>query len=335
MHRPALAWITAGILASAVGLASDGQTVFEDPQGRFVIDLPDGWSVKPPGEGIMKNDLITEFDTAGKTFTLAFNPRVSDPDRLIKHCANQFKFLQIEFDGAISRMTVNGHDSRWGVLKTPLDPGMVVFCGSLAFEPDGIYVFSVVRVADLPAHKDKIESAFRSIRLQGESVTGATEIDEVAPPPTPRATGAEWTCDAFSMTLAAGWVDRPIPRGFEKEVKGWFANEGLDGVTGFVVHYKGIGMSMAKAFDAGMKSLTIPTPTLKPVEAGEAKLGTKEANMAVLRGPATAGGAESEIVGVVVTTRARKGFVNVIVMGPAAYQADLKAQALVMAGTVR
>ncbi|MFZ5785413.1 MAG: hypothetical protein ACOY3Y_03125 [Acidobacteriota bacterium] len=335
MRRSAMFWISSGLMVVAVGLAADGPAVFEDPQGRFIIDLPEGWAVKPPGEGVLKNDLITEFDTGGKTLTLAFNPGVADPDRLIRHCANQFKFLQVEFDGPVSKMAVNGHDSRWGVLKTPLDPGMVVFCGSLAFEPDGIYVFSVVRVDDLPAHRDKIESAFRSLRLQGESVGETSEITEVAPPPAPRATTAEWTCDAFSMTLAAGWIDKPIPRGFEKEVKGWFANEALDGVTGFVVHYKGLGMTMGKAFDAGMKSLTIPTPSLQPVEAEEAVLGGNKANVAVLRGPVAGAGGEVQVAGVVVTIKARKGFVNVIVMGPAGYQADLKAQAKEMAGTIR
>lgn len=335
MRRPALFCIGSGFLVVAVGLAVGGPTVFEDPQGRFVIDLPEGWSVKPPGEGIMKNDLLTEFDTGGKTLTLAFNPGVSDPDRLIRHCANQFKFLQVEFDGTVTRMTVNGHPSRWGVLKTPLDPGMVVFCGSLAFELDGIYVFSVLRVDDLPAHRDKIESAFRSLRLQGESVSEPSEIAEVAPPPAPRATTAEWTCDAFSMNLAAGWIDKPIPRGFEKEVKGWFANEAMDGVTGFVAHYKGLGMSMGKAFDAGMKSLTIPTPSLQPVEAEEAELGGKKASIAVFRGPVAAAGGETNVAGVVVTIKARKGFVNLIVVGPAAYQADLKTQAKEMAGSIR
>lgn len=335
MRKPVLLWITPVLIVLAAGLAADGQTVFEDPQGRFVIDLPEGWSVKPPGEGILKNDLITEFDTGGKTLTLAFNPRVSDPDRLIRHCANQFKFLQVEFDGTIAKMSINGHDSRWATLKTPLDPGMVVFCGSLAFEPDGVFVFSVVRVEDLPAQKDKIEGAFRSIRLQGEAVSGATQAEAVAAPPAPRAAPAAWTCDAFSLTLPAGWIEKPIPRGFEKEVKGWFANEALDGVTGFVVHYKGLGMTMAKAFDAGIKTLTIPAPTLQPVEAGEMKLGKKEANVAVFRGPVAAGGTESEIAGVVVTTKAPKGFVNVIVMGPGAYQADLKAQAIEIAGSVR
>jgi hypothetical protein len=311
------------------------QTTYEDPQGRFVIDLPEGWKPNPPGEGIFKNDLITEFDTGGQTFTLVFNPRVGNADKLIKHAATQFKFLEVDFDGDITKLSVNSHGARWGILKTPLDPGIVVLCGSVDLGRDGIYIFTVIKIVDLPGRQDKVERAFQSIRLPGEALTGAGGAESIKPPPPPSTVPTPWKGDSVSLVLPPGWVAKPKPRGFEREVKGWFINESLDGTTSFVVVYRGMGMTLAKAFDAGTKSVTIPMPGLKPVEEEEIALGNGKAFFAVYQGPHAAGGAEVEVASVVVSVKAAKGFANLIVTGQAIYLDELKAQALEIAKTVK
>jgi hypothetical protein len=320
------------LAVASIGLS---QTTYEDPQGRFVIDLPAGWKLKPVLTGMFKNELVSDFDADGKNFSVAFNPGINDPDRLIKHVADQFRFLQVEFDGEIAEMAVNGHAARWGILKTALDPGMVVLCGSMELGRDGVFLFFTVRVADLPKFKDRIEKTFQSIRLPGEEWTGVGDVRSVKPPvPAPMVPTA-WEGESISLTLPPGWIDKPLPRGFEKEVQGWFLYDPLMGVNAFVAGYGGMGMTLAKTFDAGTKSVTIPMPGLKPVEQAEIALGNGKAFFAVYKGPHAAGGAEVEVASVIVTVKAAKCFANLVVTGQAIYLDKLKAQALEIAKTVK
>ena len=324
-----LFWALAGVIPVSA------QTTYEDPQGRFVIDLPAGWKLKPVLTGMFKNELVTDFDADGKNFSVAFNPGVSDPDKLIKHAANQFRFLQVEFDGEIAEMAVNGHSARWGTLKTALDPGMVVLCGSMELGRDGVYLFFTVRATDLPKFKDRIEKTFQSIRLPGEERTGVGDVRSVKPPlPAPTVPTA-WDGESVSLTLPPGWIVKPLPRGFEKEVQGWFLYDHLAGVNAFIACYGGMGMTLAKAFDAGTKSVTIPMPGLKSLGQEEIALGNEKAFFAVYKGPHAAGGAEVEVASVIVTVKASKCFANLVVTGQAIYLDDLKAQALEIAKTVK
>jgi hypothetical protein len=328
----------AGLAAVALlAVASIGlsQTTYEDPQGRFVIDLPAGWKLKPVLSGMFKNELVSDFDADGKNFSIAFNHGINDPDRLIKHAASQFRFLEVEFDGEIVEMAVNGHSARWGILKTALDPGMVVLCGSIELGRDGAYLIFTIRVADLPKFKDRIERAFQSLRLPGEELTGVDDVRSVKPPSSAPTVPTPWEGESIGLVLPPGWSVKPIPRGFEKEVKGWFLYEHLAGVNAFVACYGGMGMTLAKAFDAGTKSVTIPMPGLKPAEHEEIVLGNGKAHFAVYKGPHAAGGAEVEVASVIVSMKAAKGFANLIVTGQAIYLDELKAQALEIAKTVK
>ena len=89
------------------------------------------------------------------------------------------------------------------------------------------------------------------------------------------------------------------------------------------------------AFDAGLKSITIPMPGLKPVEARELKLESGKANFAVLRGMVAGQGSEIELVSVVVTTKADRSFTNLILTGLPVYLDNMKSHAVEMARTVR
>jgi hypothetical protein len=176
---------------------------------------------------------------------------------------------------------------------------------------------------------------FQSIRLPGEAVAAAANIEAMDAPAARSIRPTSWKVDSISLTLPPGWVEQPKPRGFEKEVKGWFVNENLDGVTSFVVVYRGLGMNLAKAFDAGIKSVTIPMPGLKPIEHEELTFEKGKAQWAVFQGPHAAGGAEVEVASVLVSLKASKGFANLVVMGPAIHLSELKTQALEIAKTVR
>lgn len=319
--------------AAGLGLA---QTTYKDPQGRLVIDLPKGWKCEPLIP-MFANDKTADFQDEGKKhpFTIAYSPGFTDPDQLIQHAAAQFKFLQPVFDGDIVNMSVNGHPARWGVLKTPLDPGMRMQCGSIILDNVGIYLIHTFRVENMESQGVPVEKAFLSIRLPGDAVTGVGEAEAVAPPP-PRSTSpTPWQSELVGLTLPPGWEEAPRPRGFEKEVKGWFRNPDLPGSTLLVVCYKGLGINMAKALDAGIKTMTIPNPGMKPVEAREMRLPNGKIHFVVIRGMASSQGQEVELASVLTVSKAKKCYVNLILTANSSLLDELKAQALEITKTIK
>ena len=325
------------VILSCLAVTSVGrtQTTYEDPQGRFVIDLPTGWKYDPMMPAF-KNDKTADFQDEGRknAFTLAISRGFDDPDKLIKQAALQFKFLEPVFDGDIQKMTVNGHPARWGILKTPLDPGMIMQVASIVLEDNGIYLVHTLRTEKREIGK-LVEQAFHSLRLPGEALAGVAGATAVAPPSSKAGGPATWHSELVTLTLPPGWEEKPMPRGFEKEVKGWFQNEELPGSSMMVVCYKGMGMNRAKALDAGIKSMTIPNPGMKPVEAQEMELENGKIHFVVIRGPVSSQGQELDVASVLTVSKAKKCYVNLILTANSSLLEDLKAQALEITKTVK
>jgi hypothetical protein len=331
-------WLFVGLALSCLFLTAIGwaQTTYEDPQGRFVIDLPAGWKFDPMMP-MFANEKTADFQDEGRknAFTLAISRGFDDPDQLIKHAALQFKFLEPVFDGEIKAMSVNGHPARWGVLKTPLDPGMIMHVASIVLDDNGIYLIHTLRTEKIETVGKPVEKAFLSLRLPGEALTGVGDATAVAPPRPRSESPTAWTSDLVSLTLPPGWEEKPMPRGFEKEVKGWFQNENLPGSSMMVVCYKGMGMNRAKALDAGIKTMTIPNPGMKPVEAEEMKLENGQIHFVVLRGMVSAAGQEVELASVLTVSKAKKCYVNLILTANSSLLEDLKTQAIEITKTVK
>jgi hypothetical protein len=321
------------LAVTAIGWA---QTTYEDPQGRFVIDLPPGWKFDPMMPAF-KNDKTADFQDEERknAFTLAISRGFDNPDKLIKQAALQFKFLEPVFDGEILAMSVNGHPARWGILKTPLDPGMIMQVASIVLENNGIYLVHTLRTEKRESIGKLVEKAFQSLRLPGEALAGVADTTAVAPPSSKAGGPVIWRSDLVTLTLPPGWEEKPMPRGFEKEVKGWFQNEELPGSSMMVVCYKGMGMNRAKALDAGIKSMTIPNPGMKPVEAQEMELENGKIHFVVIRGPVSSQGQELDVASVLTVSKAKKCYVNLILTANSSLLEDLKAQALEITKTVK
>lgn len=310
------------------------QTTYEDPQGRFAVDLPKGWKFQPLLPAAQTNDLVSDFQGDGKSISIVYCPGIDDPAKLIQQAKIQFRFLNVVFEGDVKEMTLNGHPARQGVLKTPLDPGMVILCGGVALGENGLYYFSVMRDKDI-AIKGSIEKSLVTIRLPGEAVTGAGATKSVSPPPPEASSPTPWKSDLVSLTLPPGWMEKPLPRGAEKEAKGLFMNENLPGASLIVVCYKGWGMTMAKALDAGIKTMTIPVPDMKPVEFQEMELGKRKIYFVVLKGMGAGGGTEVELASVITVTKADKCYVNLLLTGSSSLLPELKSQSLEITKTVK
>jgi tetratricopeptide (TPR) repeat protein len=178
-QRSALAFL----LIFLVGGLGSAQTTYADPQGRFVIDLPEGWMNKPLVPAPKNKDAVSVFEGEGTSFLVAFNPGVDDLDKLMGQVANQFRSLQVAYEGDLTEMKMNGHPARWGMLKTPLDPGMVFLWGSVVLGRDGAYLVFTTRREKLGPMGAKIEKAFQSIRLPGELVSGVADLTLIKPAP--------------------------------------------------------------------------------------------------------------------------------------------------------
>jgi hypothetical protein len=315
------------LMAASLGLA---QTTYEDPQGRLAIDLPEGW-IRKPFPPIFANDPTVNFQDKKNrhSFTIAFGPGIDDPDNLFRQAASQLQSLEFVFDGDILEMTVNGHPARWGILKTPLDPGMIMQCGSVILEDNGIYLIHILRVDVMDSIGKQVERTFQSIRLPGEAVTGVGDVKAVAPP----SLKPPWKSDLVGLTLPPGWEEKPKPKGFEG-VEGWFENYDLPGSMS-VVCFRATGLNMDTVVDGGIKAVTVPNPGWKPVEDQEMQLPNGKIRFVVLRGPDAAKGQETEVVSVLTVSKTEKCYVLLYLTGSSSLLADLKAHALEITKTVK
>jgi hypothetical protein len=213
---------------------------------------------------------------------------------------------------------------------------LMALCGGVVNGENALYFLSFVSVADMPAWKDKLEKAFQTIRASGQKVTGVEGVKIVAGGAVaPVGDSTPWKTKLVSLTLPPGWVEKPKLRGFEKEVKGWFMSDALPGTSLAVVCYKGAGLNLAKAFDAGIKTITIPNPGMKPVEGDELDLPNVKAYYVALKGMVAAEGSEVEWAFVVISCKADKCYTNLILGGLGHLLPELKSQALEIAKTVK
>lgn len=319
------------LAATSISIA---QTTFEDPQGRFAIDLPKGWVLAP-----LTDDKVFVFQGEGKTIIVECVPMVNDPAELLKRAETTVRLSGMAkplLVGDVLDMTLNGLPARWAVYTGSLSgAALASLCGGVANGENGLYFLSFIPITDMAKWKDKLEKSFQSIRGQGQRVTGVESVNAVSVSPPAPSNPTPWASDLVSLTLPPGWSEKPKPRGSEKEAKGLFMYDPLPGTSLVVVCYKGVGMTMSKALEAGIKTITIPVPGLKPVEAQEMKLGKRKIYFTVYKGMGVVAGTEVEIASVIAVTKADKCYANLIAVGPSTVLAEMKAQVLEIVKTVK
>jgi len=335
MYRKAFSLVLMVLSLLVTTIVGRAQTTFEDPQGRFVIDLPKGWQLAP-----QTDDKVFVFQGEGKTIIIECVPMVNDPAEILKKAETTVRLSGMAkpaLDGDITEMTLNGLPARWGIYKGAMaGVTLAALCGGIANGENGLYFLSFVSVTELAKWKDKLEKAFQSIRGQGQIATGVENVKTAGGVAVaPAATATPWASDLVSMSLPPGWTEKPKPRGFEKEVKGWFMNDNLPGASLMVVCYKGAGMTMAKSLEAGIKTVTIPVPNAKPVEAQEMKVEGKKIYFAVYTGTSVSAGTEVEMGAVIAVTKADKSYTNLIAIAMSSLIPELKSQVLEVVKTVK
>lgn len=304
-----------------------GQTAYEDPQGRFTFDPPPGWTLAP-----QTNENVFVFQVDGMSIIIEYVPGMSDTEALMKKAeavlrASGQSILTLE--GDLLEMKVNRHPARWGVYRYGL---LADLTGAIGLKENGLYFFSIVNQNVMADWKERLAKSFQSIRVPGETVVAIEDVRTIAAPVRP---SVPWKSSLVGLMIPAGWSEKPKPRGFEKEIQGWFLSDDFPGASLMVVCYKGFGMTRSKAFEAGIKTMTIAVPGMKPVEAQELDLKNGKASYTVYRGMAAAAGTEVDLVSVIVTTKADKSYTNLILTGQASFLPGLTEDALKIAQSVK
>jgi len=322
------------LLGLSLAAIAGAQTTYDDPQGRFAIDIPKGWQLAP-----QTDDKVFVFQGEGKTVIIECVPGVNDPAELFKKGETTIRLSGMAkpaLDGEVTELTVNGLPARWGVYKGAMaGVTLAALCGGVAIGENGLYFLSFIAVTEVAAWKGRLEGLFQTVRASGQKITGVEGAKAVAAEAAPAAEPTPWKGALVSLILPPGWTETPKPRGIEKEVQGMFANASLPGVTLMAVGYKGMGMSMPKALDAGIKTFKIPVPNAQPVDVQETEIEGKKINLVVYKGTSVGAGTEVELGAVIVVTKADKCTLNLIAIGQATMISEMRAQVLEIVKTVK
>lgn len=165
-------------LTGAVATIGFAQNTWVEPQGRFAIDLPIGWSPEP-----QKEAKVFVFRGEGQSIIIEWVPLLNDPDKLLEKALTTVRNSGIarpEIDGSVTEMTMNGLPARWGIytgaFKATPSLKLAALCGSVANGENGLFFISFLRVSELSEWKGKLGEAFETIRGAGTKVTGVANL---------------------------------------------------------------------------------------------------------------------------------------------------------------
>jgi hypothetical protein len=335
MFRKALSLVVLLPSLLAAPGAALAQTTFEDPQGRFVIDLPEGWRLTP-----QTDDKVLVFQGEGKSIIIECVPMMKDPAELLRKAETTLRaagFANPVLDADVLEMTLNGLPAHWGIYKSaPSGAPLAALCGGVVNGDNGFYFLSIIPAAELATWKDRLQRTFHTIRGQGQKATGVENVKAVpAATSAPAGTRTPWSNALVSLTLPPGWGEKPKPRGIEKEVQGLFVNNRFPGATILAICYKGIGMNTSKALEGGLKTITLSMPDAKPVDVQEMEVEGKKIYFTVFKGTAVGAGTVVDLGAILAVTKADNGHMALIAIAMYGLVPELRNQVLEIARTVK
>jgi hypothetical protein len=292
------------------------ENTYEDLNGRFVIDLPNGWELQP-----QTDDRVHVFKGDGNSIIITFYSGNNNTEELFNETISDLRDGGIENpipEGKVKDMKVNGNNARWGIYKGEFDAGsvkVILFSslGSVSLKENGVNFMSIMNSGTFEKWHKRLEKVFHSIRNVGQDVTGISEVSDAIVDITEDRTTAGptiWEHDLAKLTLPSGWQEIPISSGSEKEVIGNFKYNPL-GSTMFAVAYRGFGMDKGKVLKAAMQTVQIAMPDAEPIKVYELENGEK-ISIVVYEGTVVDRGTEIPMAAVTATVKAKKCYLNLI-----------------------
>ncbi len=247
---------------------------YQDPKGRFVADLPKGWSLKS-----ISNDIIYTFEGGGDAqVNIVYFPPAARMDRetlfsaALEQCESE-GLTNPAPEGKNYIMTINGNPAKWGAyggyVTGETIVSLTVLVGSVELKSGGLYFRSYVNKFNRKKMGQKLEAMFSSIRDPGSEPAGVAERQSIAIPAAGKDAGTTpFDHKLVTMTLPQGWKPKKLGANFEKEVIGWFMSGDIPGASVLAVCYRGLGMTLAKAEVAARRTAEATLPNSIPGPTG-------------------------------------------------------------------
>ncbi len=184
MRRSAVFAAAVLVLLASPTLA---QTTHEDPLGRFALDLPSGWKLVS-----QQLDMVYQFERGGAKIILYVMDGVADRAKAFRDAVGMFTGEMPPPpppDTPVYDLVTNGNGARQmqytfqaaaGNKQVPL----TLFLGTITLEGANMSVsfMAMLNEQGRKQWEGPVAQSFRSIRMRGSSVTGASEPVLVANP---------------------------------------------------------------------------------------------------------------------------------------------------------
>lgn len=347
--------VTLIIVFTAV-LSTSGQNTYEDLQGRFVIDLPNKWTLQP-----QEDHRVFTFARDGRSIIIQYHEDQNDPKLLFQKGIDllvSVGYPNPTLDTEVKEMTVNGHQARSGVYKSTFQSDknssvtLYTLIGSLGFEENGLYMVGILNESDIKKWMSIIEKSFQSIRLPGEEITGVSDIkilnnevlaldgpsDQNSEPDSTLDQGepTSWSHSAFSMTLPPGWETQELSRNAGEKVIGKFGNKNIPGASVALFCYKGMLWSKKTVTPVADEAIKGAMPDAQLIKNYQIKLNNKKkADVLVYQGTAVSEGKEMELGSVNLIYRAGKYTVHQMGIVAVDKLSVLEEEMLAMANSIK
>jgi hypothetical protein len=225
------------VLLGSSGLSVASNT-FEDPKGRFAIDLPEGWKLDP-----QKDESVYVFKGDDSSIIIEYSSTTGKRDALFLNGMNTLKASGLANASAVGDakdMKVNDNEARLGLYSDEVTYGAIKvklygLLGSVALKEGGLYFLSILNDTTLKSLRGILEKSFYSIRNVGQAVSGSSDITtarkDILEVKKPTGAPSEFKHKHLSLTIPPGWKSSEVPRGVEKEIIGWLTSDYIPGAT--------------------------------------------------------------------------------------------------------
>jgi hypothetical protein len=317
-----------------------GQTLaeqtFEDPAGRFAMDLPEGWEPVP-----QENENVYVFKADGASIVIGYMKWLVDTEELFSKAVNLMNDSLSEAtpEGFIEDMVISGNPARWGVytgMKEHEDLMVKIYAllGAVSLGDGGIYFQSYLNEDSMNVHGRSVETAFQSIRKAGQSFTGPEDVRTGFLEPSIANTPAEqekiFSHELITFTLPPGWSQQQMPEDAEKELVGWFRSLRIAGSLLANCH-RGFLMSRDKALNAAQESAEKELPGASPMKLRKLEISGQEVPVTVYQG--TLG--ESPMAAVTLTIKTERCWLNLVGTAPFQKEAELEKELIEIAASAK
>jgi hypothetical protein len=257
---------------------------FEDPRGRFAMDLPKGWTLDP-----QTDPDVYVFKKNEKSMILEVLPDVTDREVVFARAVATLQGSGLPTAKAEQPpldLTANGNQARWGQYRDNLTYGSVTvelhaLVGGISLDRGGIVFLFIGSKGSVRDMGKTVKNTFLSIRSPGQQVTGVS-AEQTAPSGVTSGHETTFTHDRLTLRLPAGWVTQDIPSDSEPQVIGYLKSNAIPGASITVMCYRGWGYNQRKVRIAGLMSLAAAYPKGQQALKKPTKIRTESGSKAVV-----------------------------------------------------